>query len=115
MPRSSTALDAEAKLILQATISITERRPKNYSEPDETDTHEAPTTPSPASGKTNWCFIICLSLLFCGIITLRILQDSYSYDYDAFTKNYEILGLPTSEDLTQRNIKEAYTPLALKW
>lgn len=127
MPRSTKELDAEAKEIWEAKIHINHRRPKKYVEEEDTEVH-GPVVKTPVQGgKNNWCFIIFLSVFICGIVTLRVLsgrckllpkshsEESYDYDYDAFTKNYEILGLPATETVTQRQIKEAYTPLALKW
>jgi len=57
---------------------------------------------------------VFISVILCLILTIRIYGEFYSFDYDAFTKNYEILGLPTSEDVTMKQVKQAYTPLALK-
>lgn len=41
-------------------------------------------------------------------------SEFYDYDFDVFTKKYEILGLEPAEETSVQDIKKAYRKLALE-
>jgi len=56
-----------------------------------------------------WIVILVVSFVVVGF---KYFEESYDFDFDEFTKNYEILGLRAKADVTQEQIKSAHHSLA---
>jgi len=106
-------------------LRITSRRPKPHlnKSADTLETGpnlrrgaEAASKPSsdPARGffSRHWKWVIAALLLLLAVLALRYFEEKYDWDYDEFTKFYDLLGLPARPEVTLEEIKAAHHKLA---